>query len=129
MSTSGLDPDGSAWAQARWLAAVDMYGRHGRSGRRRLIVAEFVATTAISLATAAALVGLGNTGWVWLAALVLLGIAVNYAILSHHAIALRGPRLHAALPHGASTADLQRATRRSLRLLVPFLLLLPARSE
>ena len=75
----------------RRLAAIDMYGLHGTTRRRRIVLAEFVFGVLVMVAFGVLVLlttsGVGGRviGW-WM-----VGAGLNYAPLAVHAIALNRP--------------------------------------
>ena len=113
---------GKGLIDVRRLAAVDMYGRRGGTGRRRLILAEFVLAAidiplvglAMSLAASSASSALLGV--------YLIGVGLNYVPLGLHAISLaRSGRLDAELAGVDVGAELRRYTTRQLFIAVPLL--------
>jgi hypothetical protein len=72
----------------RRLAAIDMYGTIGARWRRRVIVAEFIAGAAVSIALGPWLVLGSRTVGGRLFGAWLTGVGVNYLVLALHAVSL-----------------------------------------
>lgn len=106
----------------RRLAAVDMYGTHGTSRRRRIILFEFVAGLIAALAFGAWLVSVGDVGNAVIG-IIIIGIGLNYAPLAVYAVkfspagALEGELSDVDVP-----AELRRYTILQLWVFVPLAL-------
>lgn len=113
---------GKALMDVRRLAAVDMYGRRGGKGRRRLILAEFVlAAVDVPLVGLAMLLAASSASSAVLG-VYLIGVGLNYVPLGLHAISLaRSGRLDAELAGVDVGAELRRYTARQLLIAIPLL--------
>jgi hypothetical protein len=104
------------------LAAVDLHGRSGSLLRRRVVLGEFVVSAVLGGAAGVAIL-LSGHGWEGKAvAAAVIGVAANYALLSWHALRLRGERLVQAVPDGVEGSELRAAGLYSLVLFLPFAL-------
>jgi hypothetical protein len=116
-----------AGMNVRRLAAIDMHGTQGTTRRRRIILAEFVAGVAVSVAFGIWLVasasGLGGRIFgIWM-----IGAGLNYAPLAAYAIALSRPGALSAELAGVDTGgELRRYSILQLWILVPFSLVVLA---
>lgn len=72
----------------RRLAAIDMYGSRGSMRRRRIIVVEFLVVLALAAALSGWLLIRASRPSVWVVALWVLGVGLNYAPLSVYAVLL-----------------------------------------
>jgi len=106
------------------LAALDMYGATGTTRRRRIVLAEFIAAVAATMALGIWLVtgasGLGARIFgIWL-----IGVGLNYAPLAAYAISLSRPGALDAELVGVDTGrELRRYTVLQLWILVPLSLI------
>jgi len=106
------------------LAALDMYGATGTTRRRRIVLAEFIAAAAATMALGIWLVtgasGLGARIFgIWL-----IGVGLNYAPLAAYAISLSRPGALDAELVGVDTGrELRRYTVLQLWILVPLSLI------
>ena len=106
------------------LAALDMYGATGTTRGRRIVLAEFIAAVAATMALGIWLVtgasGLGARIFgIWL-----IGVGLNYAPLAAYAISLSRPGALDAELVGVDTGrELRRYTVLQLWILVPLSLI------
>ena len=106
------------------LAALDMYGATGTTRRRRIVLAEFIAAVAATMALGIWLVtgasGLGaHIFGIWL-----IGVGLNYAPPAAYAISLSRPGALDAELVGVDTGrELRRYTVLQLWILVPLSLI------
>ena len=106
------------------LAALDMYGATGTTRRRRIVLAEFIAAAAATMALGIWLVtgasGLGaHIFGIWL-----IGVGLNYAPPAAYAISLSRPGALDAELVGVDTGrELRRYTVLQLWILVPLSLI------
>ncbi len=108
----------------RRLAAIDMYGTRGTARRKRIILAEFTAALAATVALGAWLVigasGLGTR----ILGIWLIGAGLNYAPLAAFAISLSRPSaLEAELANVDTGRELRRYSVLQLWILVPLSLI------
>lgn len=116
---------GKALLDVRRLAAVDMYGRRGGKGRRRLILAEFVLAAVDVPLVGLAMSLAASSASSALLGVYLIGVGLNYVPLALHAISLARPgRLGAELAGVDVNAELRRYSARQLFLAVPLLVLI-----
>jgi hypothetical protein len=108
----------------RRLAALDMYGTTGTARRKRVILAEFTAALAVTVALGTWL-AIGESGLgtrilgIWL-----IGAGLNYAPLAAFAISLRRPgALEAELADLDTGRELRRYSVLQLWILVPLALI------
>jgi hypothetical protein len=111
----------------RRLAAIDMYGARGTTRRWRIILAEFAAGAAVSvafgswLAVFASILG-GRMLGIWM-----IGAGLNYALLAVYAIALSRPGTLSAELAGVDTGrELRRYSVLQLWIFVPLSLVVIA---
>ena len=121
----GQSHAGRALLDVRRLAAIDMYGRHGSTRRRRPILAEFVLAAidvplpglAMFLAASSALPALLGA--------YLIGVGLNYVPLALHAISMsRASRLDAELADVDVQAELKQHAAKQLFVGNPVLVLI-----
>lgn len=102
------------------LAALDMHGSRGTMRRRRIILVEFTAGAIASLALAAWLIvsaptTAGRVVGVWV-----LGLGLNYVVLTVYAVALSRPgALDAELAGVDTLPELRRYTLLQFWVLIP----------
>lgn len=116
---------GRVLLDVRRLAAVDMYGRRGGMGRRRLVLAEFVlAAIDIPFVGLAVMLAASSAPSVLLG-IYLTGVGLNYVPLGLHAVSLARPgRLDAEVAGADIGAELRHYTARQFAIAIPLLVLI-----
>jgi len=109
-----------AGVNVRRFAAIDMYGVHGTTRRRRIILAEFIAGVVVMVAFGIWLVAYASSPGARIFGIWMIGAGLNYAPLAAYAIALsRAGALDAELANVDTGRELRRYSLLQLWILVP----------
>ena len=116
-----------AGMNVRRLAAIDMYGARGTTRRRRIILAEFAAALAVSVALGTWLMAYASGFGGRMLGIWMTGAGLNYAPLAAYAIALSRPgALGAELADVDTGRELRRYSVLQLWIFVPLSLVVRA---